>query len=440
MTAPAQSEREFIRDLPNATGRVVKVSGWVTTLRLQRAMQFVVIRDRTGDVQVTNEREANPQLAEQIDALTPGSAVTFVGLVVENERVRLGGIEVLPERVEGVSIAEQPLPIAANSNIDARLDWRFLDLREPAHNLVFEITDALENHMRAFLRSAGFREIHTPKLMGAASESGAEVFKVKYFDANAFLAQSPQFYKQMAIAAGFDRVLEVGPVFRAEPSYTSRHSTEFTGVDFEMAWIDSVDDVMTVEENMLADAIGRCAEEYGDRIAAAFSTEVVVPETPFPRVTMREAHEWLGLAGWKHGAARGDLDAEGERLLSEIVKDKFGHEFVFVTEYPIDIRPFYHMRSDDDPGVTFSFDLLWKGLEVTTGAQREHRYEILHRQALEKGINPEGIEDYMNAFRYGCPPHGGLGLGLNRLVMRMLDQPSIRETSMFFRGPNRLRP
>jgi aspartyl-tRNA synthetase len=217
--------------------------------------------------------------------------------------------------------------------------------------------------MRSFLLDRGFTELHTPKLMGAASESGAEVFRVDYFGSSAYLAQSPQFYKQMAIAAGFDRVMEVGPVFRAEQ------------------------------------------------------------------------------AGWAPGDRSSEgLDGEGERMLSKLVLDKSGHQFVFVTDYPVSVRPFYHMRPADDPTVTCSFDLIWNGLEVTTGAQREHGYEVLVAQAAEKGIALEPISHYVNCFRYGCPPHGGLGIGINRLLMKLLDLPSIREASLFFRGPNRLTP
>jgi aspartyl-tRNA synthetase len=404
-------------------------------------MQFVVLRDETGAVQLTNRREARPDLDEQIDALTVGSAVALTGKVVDAPQVKLGGIEVLVDSIDLVAIAEQPLPIADTSNPDLRLDWRFLDLRSPRQHLTFKVGDLFEQSMRSFLLDRGFTELHTPKLMGAASESGAEVFRVDYFGSSAYLAQSPQFYKQMAIAAGFDRVMEVGPVFRAEPSFTSRHATEFTGLDLEMAWIDSVDDVMRTEEEMLAHAIAGVRDSFGKEIGEVFGTELVVPPTPFPRLTLAEARGQLLQAGWRPGERTSeDLDGEGERMLSKLVAEKFGHQFVFVTDYPVSVRPFYHMRSADDPMVTCSFDLIWNGLEVTTGAQREHRYDVLVAQAVEKGIALEPIRHYVDCFRYGCPPHGGLGIGINRLLMRLLDLPSIREASLFFRGPNRLTP
>jgi aspartyl-tRNA synthetase len=271
--------------------------------------------------------------------------------------------------------------------------------------------------------------------MGTASESGAEVFKLGYFGRSAYLAQSPQFYKQMAIAAGLDRVFEIGPVFRAEPSFTSRHATEFTGVDAELAWIDGVDDVMAFEEQLLVRVAAAVAERHGTAIREQLGVEVIVPSVPFPRITMAAAQAVL-----VPEQPRGDLDPEGERRLAAHIAATTGHEFVFVTDYPASARPFYHLRPDGQPALTASFDLLWKGLEITTGAQREHRYEILLRQAAEKGLDPEPMSDYLNCFRYGCPPHGGFGLGLGRLLMAMLGLESIRDATFLFRGPNRLSP
>ena len=249
----------------------------------------------------------------------------------------------------------------------------------------------------------------------------------------------------MAIAAGFDRVMEVGPVFRAEPSFTARHATEFTGLDLEMAWIDSVEDVMAMEEELLAHAIAGVRDAFGREIEEVLGTRLVVPATPFPRMTLAEARERLLQAGWRPGdGASEDLDGEGERLLSRLVADELGHQFVFVTDYPVSVRPFYHLRPADDPTVTSSFDLLWNGLEVTTGAQREHRHDVLVAQAAEQGIAPEPIRHYLDCFRYGCPPHGGIGIGIGigvgRLLMQLLELPSIREATLFFRGPNRLTP
>ncbi|HEX4287458.1 MAG TPA: amino acid--tRNA ligase-related protein, partial [Trebonia sp.] len=259
----------------------------------------------------------------------------------------------------------------------------------------------------------------------------------------AYLAQSPQFYKQMAIAGGIDRVFEVGPVFRAEPSFTSRHSTEFTGVDVELAWIDSVEDVMSFEERMLAHVLSAVAAAHGAAIQEHFKTEVTVPRLPFPRLTLADALALAGTAGLPTTGAdsgRDDLDPAGERAVSARVLAETGHEFAFVTEYPASVRPFYHLRPDGKPHLTASFDLLWKGLEVTTGAQREHRYDVLLAQAASKGLSPDPMQWYLDCFRYGCPPHGGFGLGLGRLLMALLGLDSIRDAAFLFRGPNRLIP
>ncbi|MEV7186860.1 aspartate--tRNA(Asn) ligase [Kitasatospora sp. NPDC093102] len=436
------TSRVLISDLREHIGRTVSVSGWVNTLRLQRRMQFVLVRDHTGMAQVTHERGGEADLLEeQLEHLTPESAVRIVGRVLDNSVVKLGGLEIVPESIEVLNRAETPLPIDEHTGPEQRLDWRFLDIRRrTTARLLFAVQTTLEQGMREYAYAQGCTEMHTPKLMGTASESGAEVFELGYFDRSAFLAQSPQFYKQMAIAAGIDRVFEVGPVFRAEPSFTSRHATEFTGVDLELAWIADVGDVMVFEERMLAHAVAKVAELHGEAIREHFGVEVVVPETPFPRITMADAQEVLRAGGWDPEGGKEDLDPDGERRIAAYIKEHTGHEFVFITHYPTGIRPFYHMRSAEHPDTTLSFDLLWKGLEITTGAQREHRYDVLLKQAADKGMNTEQMRDYLNVFRYGCPPHGGLGMGLGRVLMVMLGLDSIREATFLFRGPNRLTP
>ncbi|MFF4340349.1 aspartate--tRNA(Asn) ligase [Kitasatospora sp. NPDC001540] len=436
--------RVLVGELPSAIGRTVTVKGWVNTLRLQSKVQFVVVRDHTGAVQVTHRRGGEQDaLGELLRGLTVESAVVVTGRVVANPVVKLGGLEIVPERVEVVSAAEPGLPIGPETGAEQRLNWRFLDVRRPERRLVFEVQTTVERAMREVAAEQGCTELHTPKLMGTASESGAEVFEVGYFDRKAYLAQSPQFYKQMAIAGGIDRVFEIGPVFRAEPSFTSRHSTEFTGMDVELAWIDGVEDVMSFEERMLRRVLEQVAERHGEEIRQHWGVEVVVPELPFPRLTMAEAVEKLRGAGWDAEGVREDLDPEGERLLGALVAQETGHEFVFVTGFPASVRPFYHLRSAADPTVTDSFDLLWKGVEITTGAQREHRHGQLVAQAREKGMDarPEGpLGRYLDCFRYGMPPHGGFGLGLARVLMLALGLPSIRDAVFLFRGPNRLEP
>ena len=418
-------------------GSTVTIAGFVRTVRDQKRMQFAVVADRTGAVQVTHARRGDDDaLAASIAALTPGTAVAVTGEVVIDAKIRAGGGEVRAASVEAGPTAA-PLPIDAASSPDLRLDHRWLDLRRPEQLLVFEVQTAAEHAMRRFWIERGFLEIHSPKLMAAASESGAELFRLPYFGGEATLAQSPQFYKQMAIAAGFERVFEIGPVFRANQSFTSRLDTEFTSVDVEVAWIESHEDVMRLEEEWLAFVLGEIARQFGERVREALGVEVRVPTLPFPRVTLAEAHALLGGAGVRED---GDLEPEGERRLCEIVGRERGHQFVFVTDYPAALRPFYHMRSETDPARAKGFDLLWNGVEVTSGAQREHRPERLLAQIRERGLDEGPLAEYVSFFRYGCPPHGGFGFGLSRMLMVLLGRPNVREVTFLPRGPGRLRP
>lgn len=438
-------ERTLIKDLKDHIGEQVTLKGWLQTLRDQKSMQFIILRDKTGLAQVAHWKKGNPELAELISTLGTESALTVTGKVVENEVVKLGGIEIQLEALKVENNAELPLPFEPFSDTlpdqDYRLDWRYLDLRRERNRLIFEIQTTLEQAMREYWLKNGYIEVHSPKIMGTPSESGAELFKIEYFDQTAYLAQSPQFYKQMAQAAGFEKIFEIGPVFRADPSFTSRHMTEFTGIDFEISWIDSHEDVMVQAENLLAHTYAAVREKHYDKIVEHFDVELEVPATPFPRLTMAEAYQILkGLDYKLPPEKKGDLDPGAERALGDYVKKEFGNDFVFVKDWPFTVRPFYHMLHEDNPGLTKSFDLLGRGLEITTGAQREHRYDVLAKQALDKGLTLPPIQTYMNYFRYGCPPHGGLGMGLSRLLMVMLNLPSIREAVFLFRGPNRLEP
>jgi aspartyl-tRNA synthetase len=434
-------KRTLIAQLGEKVSEQVTIRGWAQAVRDQKRMQFVIIRDETGVAQVVLPKDEPPsELNELVSALTAESAVTITGEVVADERVKLGGLELRAQSLQVDSLAEPELPIAADSALDKRIDWRYLDLRRPERRLIFEVQSTAEHAMRDYWRKESFIELHTPKFMGSASESGAELFKVEYFEREAYLAQSPQFYKQMAMAAGFGRVFEVGPVFRANPSFTSRHDTEFTSVDVEIAWVDSHEDVMAFEEAWLAHVLAAVKETHGEAIEATFETQLVVPSLPFPRVTLADAKELLREGGHDAPGAEHDLDPPSERALSAIVKERHGHEFAFVTDYPTTVRPFYHMRHEDQPTLTRSFDLLWKGIELTTGAQREHRYERLLAQAADKRVDVEPIQYYLDFFRFGAPPHGGFGFGLTRLLMQMLGQENVREVTFLYRGPHRLEP
>jgi nondiscriminating aspartyl-tRNA synthetase len=433
--------RTLIAELPEKVGRQATIRGWVHAIRDQKRMQFVIVRDETGLAQVVLPKEEPPsELNEAVSALTVESAVTITGTAVADERVKLGGLELKLEALQVDSLAEPEVPIAPDSALDKRIDWRYLDLRRPDRRLIFEVQTTVEHAMREYWRKERFIELHSPKLMGSASESGAELFRVDYFESAAYLAQSPQFYKQMAMAAGFGKVFEVGPVFRANPSFTSRHDTEFTSVDVEISWIDSHEDVMAFEERWLAHVLAAVKEKHGEQIASTFGVELVAPSVPFPKVTLEQAKELLREAGHEAPGAGHDLDPPSERALSALIKERHGHEFTFVTDYPTTVRPFYHMRHPDDPTSTRSFDLLWRGIELTTGAQREHRYEQLLAQAEDKGVDVESIQYYLDFFRFGAPPHGGYGFGLTRLLMQMLGQENVREVTFLYRGPHRLTP
>lgn len=428
-----------ISKLKDHVGSIVTMRGWLEILRDQKRMQFVVLRDASGVAQAVHEKGTSEEIASVISTLTVGSFLSITGEVVAAPHVKLGGIEVMIKDLEVATIAETPLPIACDSSLDKQIDWRQISLRSARSGLIFRVQTTLEHAMRTFFTQNGFIELHSPKLMGVASESGAEVFKVDYFETKAFLAQSPQFYKQLGIVAGFEKVFEIGPAFRAEPSFTPRHETEFTSVDAEIAWVDSHEDIMALEETMLSFAIAAVKDAHGDEIEAEFGKRIVVPTTPFPRLTVAQAREAALAQG--HVVTRiGDLDPEGERLTSAHVKATTGHEFCFITDYPAANRAFYHMRRDDDPTVTKGFDLLWNGIEITTGAQREHRHGRLIAQALERGYGLEALEDYLNFFRYGSPPHGGFGLGLARLLTVLLGLANIREVTLVSRSPTRLRP
>ena len=446
------TNRELIQNLAAREDGKVTVAGWVEKVRDQRHVQFVVLRDETGAVQLVNGgvlREADPEnprsdilldRTNTIAHLELGSFIRVTGELQHNERVKLGGVEIQIDEIEVVSHSIPETRTTPDSHIDVRLDWRFLDLRRPEQNLIFRVQTTFEHALREVWIERDFIEIHTPKLMASASESRAELFEVDYFEGKAYLAQSPQFYKQMAQAAGFGGVFEIAPAFRADPSFTSRHATEFTSIDTEMSWIDSHEDVMEIHEELIVAGLTAVKEKHGEAIKKAFNIEVTVPERPFPRIPLAEAKEIVKERGYEVPRADADMDPEGERQISAYVREKYGHEFVFLTDYDESIRPFYHMRHDDEPGLTKSYDLIYNGTEISTGAQREHRIEVLEEQAIAKGMDPKELEFYLDFFRYGMPPHGGFGMGLNRVIMLMLGQPSIREVTYLFRGPTRLIP
>lgn len=433
----------YVQDLKKYLNSEIEFSGFVDTIRDKKWVMFVILRDSTGKLQMTIEKsdENNQELLGIMNSITVESTVKIKGELLENEAVKLGGMELIPSSIEVTSVAEN-LPFDFNNldcvNIDTRLDYRWLDIRNEKNMLTRQIESTMIQAMREYLYEQDFTEIHTPKLIGAASESGSEVFEVKYFDRKAYLAQSPQFYKQMAMSAGMSKIFEVAPAFRAENSNTNRHATEFTSFDLEFSYIDSYEDVMDLEEDLLIAGLTKVKEKYGDKIKELFDKEVIIPSKPFPRIKLqdlyKELHEKYNFDIPTEDI--GDMNAEAEKLTYKLAQEKYNSEFMFVVGYAATKRPFYHMR--DENGVLQGYDLIWRGTEITSGAQREHRYEELVKNAKEKGLG-EDVKFYLQFFKYGCPPHGGFAIGVDRLTMLLLGL-TIKNTQFVFRGPNRLEP
>lgn len=417
-------------------GKEVVVQGFVHALRVQSKIAFIVIRDITGLIQVVVT--ADNQNFDISKSLSLESVIRVTGQAIEAAQAP-GGCEIHPTQIEvlALSAPELPIPVVVKGNDEdteapTRFDYRWLDIRKPEKTKIFKVWTEFEKGWRTYWDENNFIQIYTPSFMSTPSETGAEVFEVNYFDRKAYLAQSPQFYKQMAIAAGLERVFITGPVFRAEESFTPRHMTEFTGWDFEVGYIESHHDIMDFEEGMIVSGFERLIEKFPE-------LGLTVPARPFPRIPIAEVKEILKSRGVPTDEDH-DLSPEEERGISEYVKEKYGHDFVFVTDYHKSKSAFYHMRHPEDPDRSRRADLLYKGIEVTTLAQREHRIDILEKQALEKGMSLESLKDYLNFFRFGVPPHGGAGIGPARFIMKILDLPNVREATYLPRDVKRLNP
>ena len=433
----------YFKNLEEYKGKEITIEGFVDNIRNLAYVQFLVIRDTTGKVQVTIEKnEENIKLNEIVNNLTTESTVKITGILLKNEKVKLNGMELIPNKIIVTSKCLEELPInykdSKSTTIDTRLNYRFLDLRSEKNILMFKVQTCLINAMREFVINNNFTEIHTPKIISAASESGAEVFEVKYFDRKAYLAQSPQFYKQMAMCSGFEKVFEIAPAFRAENSNSYRHTTDFTSFDIEMSYIESLEELMDFEEDLFIAGLSAVKEKYGEQIKKLFNVDIVIPTKPFPRIKLEELYKELEKEyGFKMNYEDvGDMNSESEKLASKYIMEKYGHEFVFITDFSAKKRAFYHKRAN---GIPQGADLIWKGCETTTLALREHNYEILCDQAREKGLG-EDVKFYLEFFKYGCPPHGGFALGVDRITMLLLETGSLKETMFIFRGPSRIEP
>ena len=430
-------ERIYIKDVQPE--KECRISGWIEKIRSQKTMIFIVLKDGTGRIQVTIEKEKFKDILAKIEKLTKHSVISFEGKAIKQEIVTLGGIEFLPEKIEIISIADQ-LPIDEESGKELKMDYRYIDLRQDKERLIFQIRTYVEHIMREFFIEHDFIEIHTPKISTQCSEGGADVFAVDYYGQKAYLTQSPQFYKQMAIASGFDKVFEIGPYYRAEKSYTARHTAEAVCLDFEIAHIQSHHEVMDVEEEWFKYVLSKVKDKYGKIIKEVFDLEIKVP-TKIPRIRICDVFkifkEVYGIDTPEEKQL--DLEPEQEKLICDYAEKFYGSEAVFICDYPAEARAFYSKKIDS----TFdcmSFDMLYRGWEMNSGAMREHRYDVLKEQIEEHGIDSEKMKDYLQFFKYGCPTHGGIGFGIDRFIARLLDLPSLKESIFLFRGPSRIRP
>jgi nondiscriminating aspartyl-tRNA synthetase len=429
-------KRIYNKEIGGSVGQEVTITGFVHTLRVQSKIIFLLSRDITGVVQTVIE--ASSGAFETAQNLSHESVVKITGLVKEAKQAP-GGFEINVSDIKVLSVSDPELPIPvvmkggdAETEAPVRFDYRWLDLRKPEKAKIFQVWTELEKGFRKYWDENNFIQIYPPSFMSTPSESGAEVFTVNYFDRQAYLAQSPQFYKQMGIASGLEKVCMVAPVFRAELSFTTRHLTEFTGWDFELAYVESHHDVMDEEEGMIVSGFGSVLEKFPD-------IGIEIPSRPFPRITILEAKKILAGLGVESGEDH-DLSPEEERAISEYVKKEHNHDFVFIHEYHKSKSAFYHMRLEEGSDYSRRADLLYRGIEVTTLAQREHRPEVLTKQATDKGMSLEALKDYINFFRYGCPPHGGAGIGPARFIMKILDLPNVREATYLPRDVKRLNP
>ena len=420
-------------------GAKVKVNGAVHTIRDMGTVAFVILRKREGLLQcVYEEGSADFELKDIKEAAT----VEVEGVVEENEKAP-NGIEI---RMESVKILSEPedemMPLAIskwklNTSLEAKLNYRPISLRNIQERSKFKIQEALTKAFRDYLYGQGFTEIHTPKIGARGAEGGANLFKFSYFHKPAVLAQSPQFYKQMMVGV-FDRVFETGPVFRAEKHNTKRHLNEYTSLDFEMGYIDSFEEIMAMETGFLQYAMNLLKTEYAKEVQIL---KLDIPDvSKIPAVRFDVAKELVSQKYNRKIRNPFDLEPEEEALIGQYFKEEYGSDFVFVTHYPSKKRPFYAMDDPEDARFTLSFDLLFKGLEITTGGQRIHDYNMLVQKIEDRGMTQEGMEQYLDTFKHGMPPHGGLGIGLERLTMQLIGEENVRETCLFPRDMNRLEP
>jgi nondiscriminating aspartyl-tRNA synthetase len=432
--------RRLSRELAEADGAAVRIAGHLEEYRALGGVAFALVRDRSGTTQVTLKKGvAAPELFTLLAELPRESVVEVEGTIRRSEKAHRGS-ELFPDRVTVLSRAEVPLPLGVvdkvGADLDTRFDHRVLDLRKPAVRQVFELRSALLSAFRAAYVRRGFIEVETPKLLRQGAEGGATLFPVQYFDQTAYLAQSPQLYKQMLMGAGFERVFEIAPAFRAEPSDTVRHLTEFASLDAEMAYVDDSEELRRTLEEVVRDALEATRATLTAQ-ANPLAEQIPEVKTPFPRIPFATCEEWLGRPG-----AEVDLGSEDEKAVGARAETEFGVPFYYLVDFPTKVKEgtFYARRDDANPGRTFYFDLDYRGLELASGGLREHRIARLIENMTRAGFDPKAFPGYLEAFRYGMPPHGGWGFGLDRMVQSLAGLSNIREARLFPRDRYRLDP
>ncbi len=435
--APRRNTRTIEED---DYGQRRSMSGWVQEVRDLGGISFMVVRDRYGEFQVAAPKEkVDRKVFDLINSVPRESVVTVTGTIKESEQAQRGW-EVIPSKVDVLSEADSPLPMGVVDKVgvetDTRLNHRYMDLRRPEIRAIFQLKSLVLELIDESMREQGFIEVFTPKIVASGAEGGATLFPVEYFGEPAFLAQSPQLYKQMLMSTGMDRVFEISPAFRAEPSDTTKHTSEFISFDGELSFIESQREVMSVIEECVQHIL-ECVPGQAGEILEQMGVKLEVPTTPFPVLTYSEALDILSSEG-KEIPEGEDIDTGGEKLLGEIMASR-GHEIYWIIEYPEESKPFYIMEKEETP-YSHSFDLDYRGQEISSGGQREHRYGELVKRMEKKGLDPSSFNYYLDAFRYGMPPHGGWGIGLERLVQKMLNLSNIREAILFPRDRNRLQP
>ncbi len=434
---------DYIKDSAKTPGSKIRIAGRVSRVKELKTGRFIWVRDITGVIQITALNEKiDKKLVKATEELAPNYFVIVDGTVPEKIQSALGA-EIIPSKITVVSrpMGASPIDIEGSieTNVDKRLDWRALDLRNPKQAAIFVIQSKLMEGFQRYLYSQKFMQTFTPSLMGVSAEGGSEVFKLKHFGKDAFLRQDPQLHRQLLMLAGFEKIYEIGPSWRAEQSNTPFHMTEHRTCAAEMSFIDDERDVMKIEEEMVASAIKGVVAECGEELKL-FDADFKAPKTPFPVLEFPEVYDILEKKGLHPKRGQEDYDKKGEIALGEYAREKYKSDFVFINRFPFAVKPFYVMRVDEDPTYARSTDLLYKGVELSSGGQREHRYEKIVEQVKLKGYNIENLKWFTEFFRYGAPPHGGFSLGIERFTMKLLGISNIREATLFPRTPDRLVP